>query len=248
MLIPNPEGGYSFLKGIAPYSCGAVADNGFEIERARLRRPLPIAEAFTHMDAHLATLGRAPQALCGVELRSPSPFTFSGFNAFNAGYLRFLRERNILLDGLNPVARTNVAPELAAPAEPVMYAFSYTMPARSSGRTFIVAGAGELPEGSLDDQDIVRRGEISPDALAEKTRFVLGLMNGRVSGLGVSWDEVTAVDVYTVHDIAPLMAAIIVPLTGNARHGVTWHYSRPPVAGIEYEMDVRGCTRDIVLA
>jgi hypothetical protein len=247
MLVPNFAGGYSFLKGIAPYSAGAVANTGFEIERARMAKPLPFAEAFARLDTHLARLRRPAQALCGMELRSPSPFTFKGFNDFNAGYVHLLEKRNILVSGLNPVARTNVAPEVAAPSEPVVYAFSYTVPSRAASRSFIVAGAGELPEGSLDPHDVVRRGENSQDALTEKARFVLGLMDGRLLGLGVAWDEATAVDVYTVHDIAPFLASLIVPRTGNARHGITWHYTRPPIASIEYEMDVRGCAREILL-
>jgi hypothetical protein len=247
MLIPNTEGGYSFLKGIAPYSAGAVANAGFEIERARFAKALPIAQAFARLDAHLRALHRPPQALCGMELRSPKPFTFAGFNAFNSTYVHFLEQRRILVGSLNPVARTNVAPEIAPPAEPVVYAFSYTVPAQSSSRSFIVAGSGELPEGSLDPHEVVRGGEHSPDALAEKARFVLEIMDRRVSGLGASWEDVGAVDVYTVHNIHPLLASIIVPQTGNARQGITWYYSRPPIASIEYEMDVRGCAREIVL-
>ena len=69
----------------------------------------------------------------------------------------------------------------------------------------------------------------------------------RVLGLGVEWDEATAVDVYTIHDIAPFLASMILPRTGGGRHGIAWHYTRPPIAGIEYEMDVRGCNREIVL-
>jgi hypothetical protein len=247
MLVPNPQGGYSFLKGIAPYSAGVVASAGFEIERARLAKPLPVAAAFARLDAHLSALRRPPQALCGMELRSPQPFTFAGFNTFNASYVHFLEQRRILVDGLNPVARTNVAPEIAGPAEPVVYAFSYTIPAHSANRSFVVAGSGELPEGSLDPHDVVRRGENSQAALAEKARFVLGIMDRRVSGLGASWEEVGAVDVYTVHNIHPLLASIIVPRTGNARNGIVWHYTRPPIVSIEYEMDLRGCAREIVL-
>src|SRR5579885_769085 len=133
MLVSNPQGGYSFLKGIAPYSGGVVAGSGFEIERARLAKPLPLAEAFARLDHHLSALGRPSQALCGMELRSPRPFTFAGFNAFNAAYVHFLEQRRIPVGGLNPVARTNVAPEIAAPAEPVVYAFSYTIPSQTAG-------------------------------------------------------------------------------------------------------------------
>jgi len=200
------------------------------------------------VDAHLNALNRPSQALCGMELRSPRPFTFPGFSEFNAGYRSFLSERNILLDGLNPVARTNVAPEIAAPVEPVVYAFSYTIPARTECRTFVVAGSGELPEGSLEPQEIVRTGETSTDAMSDKARFVLGLMNARVLGLGANWNEVNVVNVYTVHDIGPYLASVLVPQTGNAHHGMTWHYSRPPIQGIEFEMDVRGCAREVVLA
>jgi len=186
--------------------------------------------------------------LCGIELRSPTPFTFRGFDVFNAEYVRLLEKRDILVGGLNPVARTNVAPAIEAPSEPVVYAFSYTIPASAGNRSFIVAGAGELPEGSLSPNDVVRRGENSLDALTEKVAFVLGLMDERVRGLGSTWNEVTAINVYTVHDVAPLLASLIIPRTGNARSGITWHYTRPPIIGIEYEMDVRGCVSEIVLA
>ena len=46
MLIANPKGNYRFLRGIAPYSAGAVADDGFEIVHARFYRPVPLAEGF----------------------------------------------------------------------------------------------------------------------------------------------------------------------------------------------------------
>jgi hypothetical protein len=247
MLIKNPKGDYSFLKGGAPYSAGVVASTGFRIEHARFAKPLPIAAAFDRIDAHLKSLGRPAQALCAMELRSPRPFTFQGFGEFNAGYVKYLEKRGIPVDGLNPVARTNVAPEIAPPVEPVIYACSYTVPSGDLSHSFVVAGAGELPEGTLDPHDVIRRGETSPDALVEKAKFVLGLMDGRVRGLGVSWQEATTVNVYTIHDIHPFLASQIVPKTGNAPHGVTWHYTRPPITSIEFEMDVRGCQAEVVL-
>jgi hypothetical protein len=248
MLIENSKGGYSFLKGIAPYSAGAVASPGFQIEHARLTKPLPIRAGFERVDAHLKIIGRPAQALCGMELRSPRPFTFQGFNDFNAGYVGYLEKRGILIGGLNPVARTNVAPEIEAPAEPVIYAFSYTVPAREAARTFVVAGAGELPEGSLDPHDVVRRGESSLEAVIEKARFVLGLMDARLRALGARPEEVTTINIYTVHDIGRFFATEILPRSGNGRHGITWHFTRPPITSIEYEMDLRGCVKQLVLA
>ena len=32
-----------------------------------------------------------------------------------------------------------------------------------------------------------------------------------------------------------------------SQHGITWHYSRPPIVSIEYEMDLRGCRREVVV-
>ena len=45
--------------------------------------------------------------------------------------------------------------------------------------------------------------------------------------------------VYTIHDLHPFMADEIVA-RGAASRGVTWHYARPPVVDLEYEMDCRG--------
>src|SRR5713226_8462282 len=174
MLIENPKGNYSFLKGIAPYSGGAIASRGFAIEHATFQPALPLHAGFAAVDKHLKALCRPRQALCAMELRSPRPFTFQGFADFNAGYVDILKSWEILQNGLNPVARTNVAPEVDPPSEPLLHAFSYTVPSDRTAITFVVAGAGELPEGSLDPHDVVRRGEDTPDALAAKVRFVLG--------------------------------------------------------------------------
>ena len=34
---------------------------------------------------------------------------------------------------------------------------------------------------------------------------------------------------------------------GAMHAGLTWHYARPPVQGLDYEMDVRGVAREIVM-
>jgi hypothetical protein len=248
MRIENKRGNYAFLKGIAPYSAGGAALSGFEVEHARFLRPVPLAAGFEAVDAHLRKAGRPRQALCGMELRSPKPFTWQGFSDFNAGYVKVLKSWDIFVEGVNPVARTNVALEVGSPAEPSLYGFSYTVPASAAGPTFVIAGAGELPEGSLDPHDVIRRGETTPQALIEKARFVMGLMDGRLRGLDVAWDQVTTTGVYTVHDIHPFLAGELLRRMGPAaQHAVTWHYSRPPIVSIEFEMDLRGCRQDVVI-
>jgi hypothetical protein len=249
MKLENPSGGYSFLRGIAPYSAGVISLGGYEIVHARFASPPPLDEGFRRVRVHLDGTGRPAQAVCGIELRSPSPFTFEGFSEFNKSYVRVLESWGVLLEGkLNPVARTNVAPEIDAPRMPSLYGFSYTVKSDNNAPTFVVAGGGELPEGSLVPQDIVRYGEVSPEALAAKARFVMGLMSGRLNGLGVDWDAVTATNVYTVHPIHSFLPEEVVrPMAGGAMHGITWHFSRPPIVAIEYEMDARGCRREIVI-
>src|SRR6202035_3422858 len=99
---------------------------------------LPLHEGFAAVDKHWKALGRARQALCAMELRSPRPFTFQGFADFNAGYVDILKSWDILQNGLTPVARTNVAPEIDPPGEPMLYAFSYTVPSGLAANTFVV--------------------------------------------------------------------------------------------------------------
>jgi hypothetical protein len=249
VLIANPKGNYSFLRGIAPYSGGAVADAGFEIVHVRFLQPVALSSGFDRVKEYLTANKRPLHALCGMELRSPRPFTFQGFSDFNATYIKVLTGWGLIVDGINPVARTNVAPEIGAPSTPSLYGFSYTAPASTKMKTFVVAGGGELPEGSLDPHDVVRRGETSAAALREKARFVMKLMSDRVKDLGASWNTATTVSVYTVHTIGDMLAdEIIRPMGASAMHGVTWHYSRPPIVSIEYEMDLRGCEREIVLS
>jgi len=249
VLVDNNSGNFRFLRGIAPYSSGAAAMPGCEVVHATLHPAPPFRKGFQAIDRHLKQQGRPAQALCGIELRSPRPFTFQGFGEFNQGYVQELERRKILAGGLNPVARTNVAPEVDPPAEVLLYGFSYTAPAAGSPATFVVAGAGELAGERLDARDIVRRGDLSPAGLRDKAAHVLGLMDQRLQGLGAAWSHVTAVEVYTVHNIFPLVKSLLLPRLGPAGvHGLRWHFARPPIEEIEFEMDVRGCRRELVIA
>src|SRR5262249_61943217 len=53
MLIENKRGNYFFLKGIAPYSAGVVAEAGFEIVHVRLRRYVPLRAGFDAVEGYL---------------------------------------------------------------------------------------------------------------------------------------------------------------------------------------------------
>jgi len=104
---------------------------------------------------------------------------------------------------------------------------------------FVVAGSGEAGDGAAPyPERTVRYGETSPDAMREKARFVLARMEERMGALGKTWSDTTATQVYTVHDLHSYLAEEIVQ-RGAARHGVTWHFARPPVEGLEFEVDCR---------
>ena len=248
-LLANPQGNYHFLSGIDPYSCGAVADPGHEVVHATLQAPLPWRDGFERIDAHLAAAGRRREALCGIQLRSPAPFTMAGFIEFNRGYIDLLRSWGLYMGDLNPIARTNVAPEGFPPDVVSLQAFSYTAPAAPDAPlTFVVAGAGELRAAALDSDTIVRRGESGPDAMRHKARHVVAIMAERLAGLGAAWDQVTTVDVYTVHLLEGLLTDAVLPTVGvAARRGLCWVPSRPPIREIEFEMDLRGIRTEITL-
>ena len=241
-------GHYRFLPGIAPFSSGAAAVAGYQVVHATLRAPIPWRDGFALIDRHLRSEGRPRAALCAIELRSPAPFTFDGFDTFNAGYQALLKEWNLLVDGANPIARTNVAPIAGAPPEPSLYGFGYTAPGATPRPTFIVAGAGEMRERGVGVEGIVRHGETSAAAMREKAAHVMQIMQARLQGLGAGWSDVTAIDIYTAQPIDAFLAdTVLAPAGAAAIHGVRWFPSRPPVIGLEYEMDLRGVAREVVL-
>ena len=246
-LISHPEGNYQFLPGIEPYSSGVIAMPGYEIIHATLRQAVSYRQGFEFIDRYLQSQGRPRAALCAIELRSPAPFSFEGFAGFNREYVSIIKDWNIMVDGQNPIARTNVAPVLYPPSETVLYAFSYTMPLDEIiPPTFVVAGAGEV--GSLRPEDIVRAGETSVEAMREKAAYVMGIMEKRLMRLDALWSGVTCVDIYTAHSFEPFLATEILPVMGPAAaHGVRWYYTRPPITGLEYEMDMRGIRREIIV-
>jgi hypothetical protein len=247
-VLDEPNGGYRFIKGVFQYSAGVAAQPGWMITRARLAKPLPLAEGLERIEAHLKAVGRPVAAFCACELRSPKPFDDAGFLAFNRSYVEPLTRWGIIKDGVNPIARSNVCPEVNPPPVPSLYAFSYTMPASNNAPpSFVVAGSGESMEGQKSySERAVRMGDRSPDGIREKARYVLGVMEKRMTALGVSWNDATATQVYCVYDfhhvVAPEIAA-----RGAADAGLTWHVCRPPVDVLDYEMDVRGVRTELVI-
>jgi hypothetical protein len=247
MTTDFAAGGFRFVPSVFQYSAGAAALPGYEIQRVRFRTLVPLMQGFDRIEKFITQAGRPLTAFCACELRSPGQFTEQGFRSFNEQYVVTLQRWGLFDGKVNPVARSNVCPEIDPPAEPSFHAFSFTIAAPDAAPSFVIAGSAEAKEGGASYRErTVRYGETSPDALREKARHVLGEMERRLAAFGFGWADTTAAQVYTVHDLYPFLADEIVR-RGAARSGLTWHYARPPVRDLEYEMDCRGVGREIVI-
>ena len=242
-----PAGNYRFIPAVFQYSSGAAASSGFEIERVRFDGLKPLAEGFAQAANYIRAAGRPLTSFCACELRSPAAFTEDGFRIFNEHYVKTLAAWG-LFDGVtNPVARSNVCPEIDPPAEPSFYAYSFTRPSQSATPAFVIAGGAEARGGAGSyPERIVRYRDLSPEGVREKVRFTAGEMESRLGAFGFGWKDTTAVQAYTVHDFHPVIADELVR-RGAMRSGLTWHFARPPVIDLEYEMDCRRVAREVVI-
>ena len=242
-----PAGNYRFIPAVFQYSSGAAASSGFEVERVRFDRLLPLAEGFAQAAKYIRTAGRPLTSFCACELRSPAAFTEDGFRTFNQHYVKTLAEWGLFDGTTNPVARSNVCPEIDPPAEPSFHAFSFTLPSQNTTPTFVIAGGAEARGGAGSyPERIVRYRDLSLDGLREKVRFTTREMETRLGAFGFGWKDTTAVQAYTVHDFHPVISDDLVR-RGVMRSGLTWHFARPPVVDLEYEMDCRRVLRETVI-
>jgi hypothetical protein len=263
-------GNFECLEGGFPYSSGVIASPGYHLVRARFAEPPDVSNGFEKIAQHLGRVGRPLTALCAVELRSPQPFTFAGFHEFNVGYVKVLMDWGLVREGLNPVARSNVCPGFKPPSQPVFHAFTYTVPNNSgaiqnkseqmqaeskqaeplqaelSGRDYVVAGSGEWPEGQAFPEAIIARDDLSPEGLAAKVSFVMQTMQARCAGLKADWGRLTAAQVYTTQNFHALVETHL-GAAGLTKNGLSWHFCKPPIIGLEFEMDVRSVFRELVL-
>jgi hypothetical protein len=237
--IEAENSGYAFMPGVSQYSCGIGALAGFAIERVRFSRVVPMKQGFERIAEIIKAAGRPLTAFGACELRSPAPFTEDGFRAFNEIYTKTLIEWGVMKGGVNPVARSNVCPKLDPPPEPGFHAFSFTTTAPNAPASFVISGSGESVEGKANYRDYtVRLGDTSPEAMLEKAKWVLDEMERRMSAFSADWRQATAVQLYTIRDVFPFLESEL-GRRGALRSGLTWHFNRPPVVDLEYEMDCR---------
>ncbi|WP_213771431.1 hypothetical protein [Bradyrhizobium sp. dw_78] len=239
-------GNYRFIPAVFQYSSGAAAHAGFEIERVRFDRLVPLAEGFAQIAKYIQAAGRPLTSFCACELRSPAVVTEDGFRTFNEHYVKTLAEWGIFDGTTNPVARSNVCLEIDPPAEPSFYAFSFTRPSSSAASSFVIAGGAETRGTGSYPERIVRYRDTSLEALKEKVQCTVGQMEERLRTFGFGWKDTTAAQAYSVRDFHPVMVDELVR-HGALRSGLTWHFARPPVLDLEFEMDCRRVTRELLI-
>lgn len=247
MLAENTKGNYMFVRGIGPFSAAVTAQAGFEIVHARFLPLIALNDGYKRVERHLHEVQRPLEALCGMELRIPKVLSREGFDEFNRPYIDRLKGWGLEVAGANPVTRTNVAFDSSPVPEPMLAGFYYTRPSTLRGETFVLSGAPEIAsrEGRVQ---IVAPGDTSAEGLRQKLECILHVLGGHLSEIKLKWEMATAINLYTVFDVHPLLAPLLLPIIGTASHaGVTWHYARPPVSGLELEVDARAVRTELIL-
>jgi hypothetical protein len=233
MLAHNPAGNYRYLAAEGrPFSGGAVADPGFDLVHATFERPLALDKGLAAAAAHLVIAGRPVQAIAGFELRIPEPFTAAGFADFNRGYVERLQSMGLVVAGMMPAARTNVASVVGSVIEPSVYAMTYTVPGGRDRNGFVMSGVPEEEPGTLESM----------------LGSMMRTLSARMAELGVVWKDATAIQLYGVDEVQGLLVENVLAQLGPAAvHGIHWFPSLPPVDGLRLEIDVRSVGVELVL-
>lgn len=242
-MVSRPGSGYRFLPGGPVFAAGAVAEPGYELVHALLARWLPLEQGYAVAENHLTSLGRPIQALCGMQLRLPRQLSAEEFSDFNSPYVARLKAWDLMYQGLNPISRTNVAPVLNAPEQPSLHAFSYAVASDRRAATFTMSGMTERGPGT----SVIARGDLSPAGMQSKLAHVISVVTERLAELGFGWHDASHVDLYAVEEIPGAVAALAAKATGAMARGVRWHYGRPPVVGLEVELEARAVAREVIV-
>ena len=246
-IIDFKAGDFSFLVAPGgPFSAGVRANKGFALHRARFARPVPMMDGFARIKQHLSKVGRPVTALAACELRSPKPMTVQEFQDFNREYLKTLHEWGCRDGERNAPARSNIAPITEIPAGSSFFAFTYTVTETNASGDFLISGLPEIKPGATGSDRTFGGRDVSLKGLAAKARFVMDGLRARVEALGCDWNAITASQVYTVHDLRPVLEDLFAELA-ISQIGVAWYPGWPPVNDMEFEVDVRRVRTELVI-
>ena len=242
-------GNYRFIPAVFQYSSGAAALPGYEIERVRFDKWLPLADGFAQVAKYIQAAGRPLTSFCACELRSPAAFTEDGFRKFNEHYVKTLARVGPLRRLHQPGGAQQCLPRDRSAVRAVILRL-LVHPAGPSGTptpSFVIAGSARSARGRGSyPERTVRYRDLSPEGLKEKVGFTVGAMEGRMGELRLRLEGCDRrAGLYRAR-FSPGLADELVAAAPRVR-GLTWHFARPPVIDLEYEMDCRRVMREMVI-
>ena len=178
MTSDFPAGNYRFIPAVFQYSSGAAANPGYEVERVRFDKMLPLAEGFALIAKYIQAAGRPLTSFCACELRSPAAFTDDGFLQIQPALRQDAR-------GMGPVRRHHqsggaqqcLSGDRSAGRAVILCVLLHAPEPATRRRAFVIAGGAEAREGAgTYPERTVRYRDLSPEGLKEKVRFTVGAM------------------------------------------------------------------------
>ena len=148
MVSDFAPGNYRFIPAVFQYSSGVAASPGFEIERVRFDKLLPLAEGFARIASYIQAAGRPLTSFCACELRSPAAFTEEGFRAFNQHYVKTLAEWGSVRRHHQPGSAQQCLPRDRSADRAVIPCVLVHASGQRTSPSFVIAGSGESQEGA----------------------------------------------------------------------------------------------------
>jgi hypothetical protein len=232
----HPSGAYRYIAGGAAFSSGVAAEPGHSILGLVLRKPMRLEDGLRALETEVARRGLPLTSVAALQLRSPSVMSPQTFGEFNSAYVSLLDARGLLVDGVSPIARTNVVPVFGAPGEVAIFAAFLVVPEEGARGDFVVAGSAESVGGILPEH-IVAYGDITPTGLRAKAEAVLDIMSERTGKVNTAGLAPTSVGVYSAYEIPGLEMLIASRMPSTEWLGFSFFLSRPPVSYLEFELD-----------
>jgi hypothetical protein len=99
------------------------------------------------------------------------------------------------------------------------------------------------------DGTIIADGDTSPAAMQQRALYTIDVIGTKLIELGLSWKDANQIMIFHVHEIPDLFGKKLLGSLGESlRQGVVVYRARPPIAGTEVELEVRGARRELIVA
>jgi hypothetical protein len=244
-LIDNKAGAYKILPGGAAFCSGIIPHEGYEVVRVLLRPWIPLEQGYAFIESYLKSVGRPVQAFGGIELRVPAPLAMKDWSSFNVPYLEQLRKWGLIFGENSGVCRSNIALTLHPPTITSLCAFTYTAPTSAKNKTFFLSGQADIDAAGK----AIAEGDTGPAAMQKRARYTIDTVGATLAKLGVSWRDTTQIAFFHAHEIPGLWGSELLGSLGEAlSRGVLVYRARPPIAGLEVELEARAVRQEIVVA